>query len=166
MYALPAQDLAALERDLDAATVLRAAAPVDLPPDAGANTAFALRPPVLPDDDLASDMLDLIGERTADAGLQRYEVSAFARPGHRCAHNLNYWQFGDYLGIGAGAHGKLSFPHRVVRQVRWREPAPTWPRRWRGVRCPTNTRWPGRPAVRVHAQCAAPARRLRAAGLP
>jgi len=56
------------------------------------------------------------------AGLGRYEVSAFARPGHRCGHNLNYWRFGDYLGIGAGAHGKLSFPHRVVRQVRWREP--------------------------------------------
>ena len=84
---------------------------------------FASQPPVLPDDDLASDMLDLIVERTAASGLQRYEVSAFARPGHRCAHNLNYWQFGDYLGIGAGAHGKLSFPHRVLRQVRWREPA-------------------------------------------
>jgi oxygen-independent coproporphyrinogen-3 oxidase len=68
-------------------------------------------------------MLDLIAERTGAAGLQRYEVSAFAQPGHRCLHNLNYWQFGDYLGIGAGAHSKLSFPHRVVRQVRWREPA-------------------------------------------
>ena len=50
-------------------------------------------------------------------------MSAFARPGHRCRHNLNYWQFGDYIGIGAGAHGKLSFPHRVLRTVRWREPA-------------------------------------------
>jgi oxygen-independent coproporphyrinogen-3 oxidase len=88
-----------------------------------ANTAFAVRPPVLPDDDSASDMLDLIVDGTTQAGLQRYEVSAFARPGHRCAHNLNYWQFGDYIGIGAGAHGKLSFPHRVLRQVRWREPA-------------------------------------------
>jgi oxygen-independent coproporphyrinogen-3 oxidase len=68
-------------------------------------------------------MLDLITERTASAGLQRYEVSAFARPGQRCGHNVNYWEFGDYLGIGAGAHGKLSFPHRVLRQVRWREPA-------------------------------------------
>jgi oxygen-independent coproporphyrinogen-3 oxidase len=68
-------------------------------------------------------MLDLIGARCAGAGLQRYEVSAFARDGHRCLHNLNYWQFGDYLGIGAGAHGKLSFPHRVLRQQRWREPA-------------------------------------------
>jgi coproporphyrinogen III oxidase-like Fe-S oxidoreductase len=68
-------------------------------------------------------MLDRIAARTAAMGLQRYEVSAFARPGHRCTHNLNYWQFGDYLGIGAGAHGKLSFPDRIVRQVRWREPA-------------------------------------------
>jgi oxygen-independent coproporphyrinogen-3 oxidase len=62
-------------------------------------------------------------ERTGAAGLGRYEVSAYARGGHRCVHNLNYWQFGDYLGIGAGAHGKLSFPHRVLRQQRWREPA-------------------------------------------
>jgi len=54
--------------------------------------------------------------------LQRYEVSAYAKPGHRCWHNLNYWQFGDYLGIGAGAHSKLSFAHRIVRQVRFREP--------------------------------------------
>ena len=59
---------------------------------------------------------------TEGAGLQRYEVSAYAKAGHRCFHNLNYWQFGDYLGIGAGAHSKLSFAHRVVRQVRLREP--------------------------------------------
>jgi oxygen-independent coproporphyrinogen-3 oxidase len=123
MYALPGQDLAALGRDLDAA--LAFAPPhlsvyhLTLEP----NTQFARRPPVLPDDDTASTMLDAIVERTGGAGLQRYEVSAFARPGHRCAHNLNYWQFGDYLGLGAGAHGKLSFPHRVVRQVKWREPA-------------------------------------------
>jgi len=87
------------------------------------NTFFATHPPVLPDADLAAEMLDLIVARCAGAGLQRYEVSAFARDGHRCRHNLNYWQFGDYLGIGAGAHGKLSFPHRVLRQQRWREPA-------------------------------------------
>ncbi len=123
MYALPGQDLAALERDL--ATALDFAPPhlsvyhLTIEP----NTAFARRPPVLPDDDLASAMLDLLVERTAAAGLERYEVSAFARDGHRCVHNLNYWQFGDYLGIGAGAHGKLSFPHCIVRQVRWREPA-------------------------------------------
>ena len=67
-------------------------------------------------------MLDRIVARAGAAGLQRYEVSAFARDTHRCRHNLNYWMFGDYLGIGAGAHSKLSFPHRVVRQQRWREP--------------------------------------------
>jgi len=123
MYALPGQTLLQLQAELDEALALR-------PPHLSIyhltiepNTVFALRPPALPDDDLASDMLDLIAQRTAAAGLQRYEVSAFAQPGHRCTHNLNYWHFGDYLGIGAGAHGKLSFPHRVVRQVRWREPA-------------------------------------------
>lgn len=67
-------------------------------------------------------MLDRLTERTGVAGLERYEVSAYARPGHRCVHNLNYWEFGDYLGIGAGAHSKLSFAHRIVRQVRYREP--------------------------------------------
>jgi oxygen-independent coproporphyrinogen-3 oxidase len=123
MYGLPGQSLAQLSTDLD--TALSFAPPhlsiyhLTVEP----NTAFAQAPPQLPDDDAASDMLDLIGARTAAAGLARYEVSAFARPDHRCAHNLNYWQFGDYLGIGAGAHSKLSFPDRIVRQVRWREPA-------------------------------------------
>jgi len=123
MYALPGQTLAALQSDLDEALAFQ-------PPHLSIyhltlepNTYFASHPPALPDDDLASDMLDLITARTAATGLTRYEVSAFARPGHRCTHNLNYWQFGDYLGIGAGAHGKLSFPERIVRQVRWREPA-------------------------------------------
>ncbi len=123
MYALPGQGLQALRADLDQALAFA-------PPHLSIyhltiepNTRFArARPSGLPDDDLASDMLDLIVERTLAAGLQRYEVSAFARPGQRCRHNLNYWQFGDYLGIGAGAHTKLSFPHRVVRQVRWRDP--------------------------------------------
>ena len=123
MYALPGQGLAQLQTDLD--TALSFAPPhlsiyhLTIEP----NTRFALAPPSgLPDNDQASDMLDLITQRMAGARLQRYEVSAFARSGHRCAHNLNYWKFGDYLGIGAGAHGKLSYPHRVVRQVRWREP--------------------------------------------
>ena len=123
MYALPGQTLAQLDADLDTALGFQ-------PPHLSIyhltvepNTVFATTPPSgLPDDDLASDMLDAITARTATAGLQRYEVSAFARPGHRCTHNLNYWMFGDYLGIGAGAHGKLSYPHRVIRQVRWREP--------------------------------------------
>jgi oxygen-independent coproporphyrinogen-3 oxidase len=123
MYALPGQTVGHLAGELD--TALAFAPPhlsiyhLTVEP----NTLFALQPPVLPDDDAGSDMLDLITERTAAVGLQRYEVSAFARPGHRCVHNLNYWEFGDYLGIGAGAHGKLSFPQRVLRQVRWREPA-------------------------------------------
>jgi oxygen-independent coproporphyrinogen-3 oxidase len=86
------------------------------------NTYFAKFPPVIPEEDLAYDMLDLITERTAQTGLQRYEISAYAQSGHHARHNLNYWQFGDYLGIGAGAHSKLSFAHRVVRQIRLREP--------------------------------------------
>ena len=124
MYALPGQTLAQLQADLD--TALAFAPPhlsvyhLTIEP----NTAFATQPPQdLPDADLASDMLDLIVSCTGAAGLARYEVSAFARHGHRCVHNLNYWQFGDYLGIGAGAHGKLSFPDRILRTVRWREPA-------------------------------------------
>jgi len=123
MYALPGQTVAQWAQDLDTALAFE-------PPHLSVyhltlepNTYFATHPPQLPDDDTAADMLDLIVERTAAQGLHRYEVSAFAQPGHRCRHNLNYWQFGDYLGLGAGAHGKLSFPHRVLRQVRWREPA-------------------------------------------
>jgi putative oxygen-independent coproporphyrinogen III oxidase len=123
MYALPGQTLEALETDLRTALAFQ-------PPHLSLyhltlepNTAFALKPPVLPDEDTGAAMLDRLVELTAEAGLQRYEVSAYARPGHRSAHNLNYWQFGDYLGLGAGAHGKLSFPHRVLRTVKWREPA-------------------------------------------
>lgn len=72
------------------------------------NTIFANKPPVLPDEDLIYDMQMALVDQLAQAGLERYEVSAYAKPGQRCAHNLNYWQFGDYLGIGAGAHSKLS----------------------------------------------------------
>ena len=122
MYALPGQTLADLDRDLDIALGFN-------PPHLSVyhltlepNTYFAKFPPALPDEDLAYAMLDRITERTGIAGLARYEVSAYARAGHRCFHNWNYWQFGDYLGIGAGAHGKLSFAHRVLRQVRWRDP--------------------------------------------
>ena len=122
MYALPGQTLAGLEKDMRQALALS-------PPHISIyhltiepNTYFAKFPPVIPEEDLAYAMLDRITEMTAQAGMQRYEVSAYAKPGHRCFHNLNYWQFGDYLGIGAGAHSKLSFAHRIVRQVRWREP--------------------------------------------
>ncbi len=122
MYALPGQTLEELEADVTQALAL-------LPPHLSIyhltiepNTYFAKFPPVTPPDDLAYAMLDRITEMTTAAGLERYEVSAYAKPGHRCFHNFNYWTFGDYLGIGAGAHGKLSFAHRVVRQVRVREP--------------------------------------------
>ena len=122
MYALPGQTLAQLNEDVS--TALSFGPPhlsiyhLTIEP----NTLFAKHPPTLPEDDDAYAMMDLITERTAQAGLERYEVSAYAQAGHRCAHNLNYWQFGDYLGIGAGAHSKLSFAHRIVRQVRYREP--------------------------------------------
>ncbi len=122
MYALPGQSMEALDADLAQALAL---APLHLSVyhlTIEPNTYFAKFPPRLPGDDVAYAMLDRITEATAAAGLHRYEVSAYARAGHRCWHNINYWQFGDYLGIGAGAHGKLSFPHRVVRQVRFREP--------------------------------------------
>ena len=123
MYALPGQTLHGLTSDIQ--TALSFAPPhisiyhLTIEP----NTVFAKFPPNLPEDDAAYEMMDRITELTTAAGLNRYEVSAYARPGHACAHNLNYWQFGDYLGIGAGAHSKLSFAHRVVRQVRYREPA-------------------------------------------
>jgi putative oxygen-independent coproporphyrinogen III oxidase len=122
MYALPGQTLDNLEHDMRQALAFQ-------PPHISIyhltvepNTYFAKYPPVLPEDDDAYAMLDRITELTGLAGMERYEVSAYAKSGHRCFHNLNYWKFGDYLGIGAGAHSKLSFAHRVVRQVRFREP--------------------------------------------
>jgi len=122
MYALPGQTLADLATDLGTALALA-------PPHLSLyhltiepNTVFAKYPPALPDEDSASDMLDLVTDLTGADGLYRYEVSAYARDGHRCWHNTNYWQFGDYLGLGAGAHSKLSFAHRVCRMVRHREP--------------------------------------------
>ena len=124
MYALPGQDLAKAAEDLRTALALQPTHLSVYHLTIEPNTRFANAPPAgLPDDDLSAEMLDQITALTGEAGLLRYEVSAYAKPGHRCRHNLNYWQFGDYLGIGAGAHSKLSFPHRVVRQVRWREPA-------------------------------------------
>ena len=123
MYALPSQTLDEARRDLE--TALSFAPPhlslyhLTMEP----NTVFAKYPPALPDDDLSADMQDMIAEVTGGAGYQHYEVSAYAQPGRRARHNLNYWQFGDYLGIGAGAHSKLSFPHRVLRQARFKQPS-------------------------------------------
>ncbi len=122
MYALPGQSLQDLEQDVHTALSFQ-------PPHISIyhltiepNTVFANQPPQLPEDDTAYAMMDRITEMTATQGLARYEVSAYAKADQQCWHNLNYWQFGDYLGIGAGAHSKLTFAHRVVRQVRFREP--------------------------------------------
>ncbi len=86
------------------------------------NTLFAKYPPVLPDDDSAFEMLDALIAELDSAGYGRYEVSAYAKSGHRCQHNLNYWQFGDYIGIGAGAHGKISAHNQIARQTNERHP--------------------------------------------
>ncbi len=123
MYALPNQTLTQAEQDLE--TALSFAPPhlslyhLTLEP----NTVFAKFPPAVPDDDASAAMQQMISEFTAAAGYEHYEVSAFAKAGRRAKHNLNYWEFGDYLGIGAGAHSKLSFPHRIVRQARYKQPA-------------------------------------------
>jgi oxygen-independent coproporphyrinogen-3 oxidase len=122
MYALPSQTLAEARQDL--ATAIGYAPPhlslyhLTMEP----NTVFAKYPPVVPDDDASAEMQDMIDEQAGAAGYEHYEVSAYARPGRRARHNLNYWNFGDYLGIGAGAHSKISFPHRIVRQTRYKQP--------------------------------------------
>lgn len=122
MYALPGQGLADLRLDVQTLLSLQPNHVSIYHLTIEPNTYFAKHPPAPVDDDLGADMLDLITELTEARGLCRYEVSAYAQDGHVCRHNLNYWQFGDYLGIGAGAHSKLSFAHRVIRQVRLRDP--------------------------------------------
>ena len=122
MYALPGQTMDDLRQDITLALGHNSPHISIYHLTIEPNTLFAKFPPPLPDQDTAYDMLDTITAMTQQAGLQRYEVSAYAKPGHQCWHNRNYWQFGDYLGIGAGAHGKLSFAHRIVRQVRHRDP--------------------------------------------
>lgn len=122
MYALPGQSVE--EACADMAALLAYA-----PPHVSAyhltvepNTYFHRYPPALPDDDAAAAMQEALEALLSRAGYEHYEVSAFARPGRACRHNLNYWRFGDYLGIGAGAHSKLSFPDRIVREMRYRQP--------------------------------------------
>jgi oxygen-independent coproporphyrinogen-3 oxidase len=122
MFALPGQSLEEAKRDVDIAIKF---APqhlslyhLTLEP----NTYFAKYPPVIPDDDLSAEMQDEIQSRMLQAQYGNYEVSAYAKRGREARHNLNYWNFGDYLGIGAGAHSKLSFPHRIVRQARYKQP--------------------------------------------
>ncbi|HEY9098081.1 MAG TPA: radical SAM family heme chaperone HemW [Thiobacillus sp.] len=123
MFALPGQTLEQALADVDTALSFQ-------PPHLSAyhltlepNTPFGhTAPPNLPDEDVAADMYLAIEARLVAAGMQHYETSAYALPQHTSRHNLNYWQFGDYLGIGAGAHGKLSFHDRIIRQMRTKHP--------------------------------------------
>lgn len=122
MYALPGQtpdqSLSDIARALSFQPTHLSVYQLTLEP----NTVFAKYPPILPDDDQAFMMQEAVEIKLSEAGFLHYEVSAYAQPFKTSRHNLNYWQFGDYLGIGAGAHSKLSFPERVMRQVRYKLP--------------------------------------------
>ncbi|HEY9280914.1 MAG TPA: radical SAM family heme chaperone HemW [Eoetvoesiella sp.] len=122
MFALPQQSLDACSQDLRQAMSFKtehlSLYHLTLEP----NTVFAKYPPSVPDDDASAAMQDLIAEQTTLHGWERYEVSAYAQPGARCRHNVNYWEFGDYLGIGPGAHGKLSFHDKIIRQAKLKNP--------------------------------------------
>lgn len=122
MYGLPQQTVAGALADLDMALSTGVSHLSCYHLTLEPNTPFAAQPPELPDDDVSADMQEAIEARLAQAGFMHYETSAFARPGQQCLHNLNYWQFGDYLGIGAGAHGKLSFHDRIRRDMRHKHP--------------------------------------------
>jgi putative oxygen-independent coproporphyrinogen III oxidase len=122
MYALPKQTLNEALQDVQTALQFKpqhlSCYHLTLEP----NTLFYRNPPSLPDDDTSSDMQQHIEKLLASYDYQHYETSAFAQPKHRAKHNLNYWKFGDYLGIGAGAHSKLSFPDKIIRQARYKQP--------------------------------------------
>jgi putative oxygen-independent coproporphyrinogen III oxidase len=124
MYALPGQDVAGALNDIEQALALAPAHLSHYQLTLEAGTLFAAHPPELPGDDQAALILEVCQARLQQAGFAQYEVSAYARPGFQCQHNLNYWRFGDYLGIGAGAHGKLTLAGAagIVRTVQWREP--------------------------------------------
>lgn len=122
MYALPQQTVAEAVEDVNTALSFR-------PPHLSfyhltiePNTYFHRYPPALPDEDASADIHEMVIDHLVGAGYEHYETSAYARPGYRCRHNLNYWRFGDYLGIGAGAHSKLSFHDRIVREARYKQP--------------------------------------------
>ena len=122
MYGLPKQSLEAAKLDIETALLFKTPHLSFYNLTLEPNTYFANFPPQLPND----DEVDAIFEQNLDlltkAGYQRYEVSAYAQKNHECRHNLNYWRFGDYIGIGAGAHGKISYPNKVTRQVREKHP--------------------------------------------
>ncbi len=122
MYALPHQTKDDLDADL---TMAMSYEPTHLSLyqlTIEQNTFFAFNPPDLPDEDTVADMQDMIEMATSVAGYEHYEVSAYAKPGKQCRHNINYWLFGDYLGIGAGAHSKITFEGEVIRQTRFDQP--------------------------------------------
>ena len=123
MYGLPGQSVEMARADIteaaSAGTPHVSAYQLTIEP----NTAFWSKPPPLPEHDESADMQLAVENVLADRGFEHYEISAFAKPGRRCRHNLNYWEFGDYLGIGAGAHGKISFPDRITRHQRAKQPA-------------------------------------------
>ena len=122
MYGLPGQSLEMARADIEEGirwqTTHLSAYQLTIEP----NTVFFRKPPVLPEHDASADMQLAYEDALATAGFEHYETSGFARPGMRCRHNLNYWEFGDYVGIGAGAHGKVSFPDRVERHARAKQP--------------------------------------------
>ena len=122
MYALPRQTLEEALQDVQTALQFKpqhlSCYHLTLEP----NTLFYRNPPPLPDDDASSEMQQRIEELLAAQGYEHYETSAFAQPKYRARHNLNCWQFGDYLGIGAGAHSKLSFHDKIIRQMRHKHP--------------------------------------------
>ncbi len=122
MFALPSQTLKECAQDIDTALSFGTNHLSVYHLTLEANTLFHRFPPALPDDDAAADMQQMIEETLTRAGYAHYETSAYARADWACRHNLNYWRFGDYLGIGAGAHGKLSFPDRVSREARFKQP--------------------------------------------
>ena len=122
MFALPEQTVAGAERDVEASLAARAPHLSFYHLTIEPNTVFFTRPPPLPDEDASAEIGDMVERRLVDAGYDHYETSAYAQPGRACRHNLNYWCFGDYLGIGAGAHAKISFADRIVREVRTRTP--------------------------------------------
>ena len=122
MYALPQQTLAECGADLETLLGYRTNHVSIYHLTVEPNTLFHRHPPKLPDEDLAADMHTLIETRLHAAGYEHYETSAFCKPGMEAKHNLNYWRFGDYLGIGAGAHGKISFPNRITREMRYKQP--------------------------------------------
>jgi len=123
MYGLPGQSAAMARADIEEAARSGVAHVSAYQLTLEPNTAFWSEPPLLPEHDECADMQLMVEDTLSKAGYEHYETSAFAKAGRRCRHNFNYWEFGDYLGIGAGAHGKISFPDRITRHERAKQPA-------------------------------------------